>query len=68
MPDGSRTTFSVMPGKYFTVPLGILPNLLSVTAVTEESGALLSVWAAHHENSLSEIMTWVEFPPLVLAV
>lgn len=66
VPAGSQAGFSVMLGKYFTMPLNIIPNLLLVAAVTEESGALPSFWTAHHENRRSQIMHWVEFPSLVL--
>lgn len=57
VPAGIQAHLSGMSGKYFAMPLNILPNLLSVRAVTEESGALPSYWAVHRENSLSEITT-----------
>lgn len=66
MPAGIQAGLGVMLGKYFAMPLNVLPNLLPVTAVAEESGGLPSYWAARCENSLSKIINWVEFPSLIL--
>lgn len=68
VPAGVQAGLGVLSGKYFAMPLDIFPNLLSVTGVAEESGAVPSYWAAHHENSFSKIISWVEFPALVLSL
>lgn len=65
VPAGIQHGLSVMSGKYFAMPLNILPNLLSGPAVTEESGALPGYWAAHCENSLLKIINWMGFPSLI---